>query len=210
VSGIIQDLKQQLDMLERKIREQMALFRELQAAAVKELEKIVDAKVTEKLSVRVVKTEANVATLGGNIAKVEGNLFAVQADVIRVDAVAKDFIGNWFEKREAVRSLVEKVNASPLPPSKMLEIQAMGKKSVLELLSPEKLRLDIEAIDADLTSLQRDVRQLQGKGNPARETELRGKEEVAGWKMINAELKATQSALTGLERRLTDAEQALK
>jgi hypothetical protein len=145
--------------------------------------------------------------LAGNLAKVEGNLFAVQADVIRVDAVVKGWVADWLGNRAAVRSLKDKANL--LPQSKMEEIRAMTKKDVLELLSPEKLRLDMEAMDADLSALENEVRRLKGRPGPSSSPDGRPAGPATSRSVVVPKAKEIRTEAERLERAAKQLTQAI-
>ncbi|WP_210574673.1 hypothetical protein [Streptomyces sp. GESEQ-4] len=127
-------------------------------------QKPVDAKwVADTVPVTGVKPELTGLNLAGNLVKVEGNFLALQADVIKVDAILKDFALNRMETKRTVEQL------------KALNLagQTDTKKAVMDMVDPvnmlKRIRDLEEATKKSVGAMQQQVDGAHAKANKIRE-----------------------------------------
>lgn len=111
------------------------------------------------------KAESTGLNLAGNFAKVEGNFLAVQADVIRVDAVLKDFVLNRMETKRTVDQLKALNLVSP----------ADTKKAIMDMVDPVNMLKRIRDLEEEkatkksVGAMQQQVDGAHVKANKIRE-----------------------------------------
>jgi hypothetical protein len=112
-----------------------------------------------------VKAESTGLNVAGNFAKVEGNVLAFQADVIKVDAVLKDFVLNKMETKRTVEQL------------KALNLagQTDTKKAVMDMVDPVNMLKRIRDLEEEkatkksVGAMQQQVDGAHVKANKIRE-----------------------------------------
>ncbi|WP_328441385.1 hypothetical protein OHA71_39570 [Streptomyces sp. NBC_00444] len=129
-------------------------------------QKTVDAKwVADTVPVTGVKPELTGLNLAGNFAKVEGNFLALQADVIKVDAILKDFALNRMETKRTVDQLKALNLAGP----------ADTKKAIMDMVDPVNMLKRIRDLEEEkatkksVGAMQQQVDGAHVKANKMRE-----------------------------------------